>query len=84
MLAHVVGLSVPLPLWETLENEADDMCEFLHTPNHHYFNGGNKGRLSYGRHRPAKSLRLGRGFSCAGPRFSLPSAVVATSREGQR
>jgi hypothetical protein len=45
----------PLPVCRTLEGESGEMCDLLHTSNHHYFDGDNKGPLSDGRHRLGQS-----------------------------
>ena len=76
MLAHVGGLSTkaiveagkyPLPVCRTLEGESGEMCEFLHTSNHLYFDGDNKGPLSDGRHRLGKVTHTRAGLSLAKP-----------------
>jgi hypothetical protein len=68
MLAHVGGLSTkaiveagkyPLPACRTLEGESGEMCDLMHTSNHHYFDGDNKAPLSDGRHRLGKATHSG-------------------------
>jgi hypothetical protein len=46
-------------LYPILESESGEMCDFLHTSNHHYFDGDNKGPLSDGRPAWAKYSHSG-------------------------
>jgi hypothetical protein len=57
------------------------VCEPLHTSNHHYFDGDNKGPLSDGRHRLVALATQSRGIP---PLFKADTVNIAVSASKDR